>query len=168
MHPNNKIHQACRSCYIPEDAKSHQITSSYCVPSSDKPADLVKVMLSYAGRAATACLLSPSPQELTFHQVQTLSLRCHFQLCKIYQMSLSEYGQQIIVNIHLKYHFVALAELWYSYVCKNGVKVFWKALLRTGTKAFSQLSSEQMAFSLAFYISKTFYPPHSQETNAYV
>lgn len=83
-----------------------QIThrASYRVPSSNKPANLVKVVLSCAGRAATVCLLSPCPQELNLHQAQTLSLRWHFQLCKIYQMSLSEFGQQIIVNIHLKYH----------------------------------------------------------------
>lgn len=81
-------------------------------------------------------------------------------------MSLSEFGQQIIVNIHLKYHCYKLLLSCGIHVCKNGVKVFWKALLPAGTKAFSHLSPGQTAFSLAFHISKTFYAPHSQETGA--
>lgn len=57
--------------------ESHQITSLYCVPSSNKPADLVTVKLSCAARAATVSLLSFSTQELKLYSTQILCLRRH-------------------------------------------------------------------------------------------
>lgn len=57
--------------------ESHQLASLDCVPSSNKPADLVTGKLSRAARAATVFVLSLSTQESKLCSTQILCLRCH-------------------------------------------------------------------------------------------